>query len=156
LSEDQHSNEQSIWVKVILALLVLMGALLIVSPKSFEGLAELIEGRFKKIDPPIETPIGTGAVATPTPPALDATQADTPVEPGKPSTGPGALENNKTMPLTTPVAPPAPVQSGGATSPLTTAPGATPSNLNPNATVKPSNTGTLQTQPPTLNTPSAQ
>ena len=156
LSEDQHSNEQSIWVKVILAVLVLVGALLIVSPKSFEGLGELIEGGFKKIDPPIETPIGTGTVASPVPPVLDTTQNDTPVEAGKSNTATGALENNKTIPMTSSAVPTPASQLSGPANPLTSTPGATPSSPSSNPTVKPSNSGSLQSQPTPSIPPSAQ
>ncbi len=156
LSEDQHSNEQSIWVKVILAVLVLIGALLIVSPKSFEGLGELIEGGFKKIDPPIETPIGTGTVASPIPPILDTTQNDTPVEAGKANALTGAPEANKTIPVTTSAAAPATLQSSGATAPLTPTPGAAPSGASLNSSAKPNVPGALQTQSTPLTTPPAQ
>ncbi len=84
LSEDQHTQEQSIWVKVILAVLVLMGALLIVAPKSFDGLAEKIEAGFKKADSPVENSPNTSNTTPIAIPALDASQSDTPVELSKP------------------------------------------------------------------------
>jgi hypothetical protein len=83
LSEDQHSNGQSIWLKLILGILVFIGALLIVAPKSLDGFVSLIESRFKKMDSSIDVPANVNIQATQALPVLDATQVDTPVEAAK-------------------------------------------------------------------------
>lgn len=132
--DDQNNNEQSIWGKVILVILVLVGALLIVAPKSFEGLADWVEGRFKKTETSSEAT--SNGNATPTAiPALDASQNDTPVELAKPSInaqdGTKPAPPSMPTPVVTPSVPltaPAPAQqSSNATIPTTAVPSANPS-----------------------------
>jgi transcriptional regulator with XRE-family HTH domain len=143
LSEDQHTQEQSIWVKVILAILVLMGALLIVAPKSFDGLAEKIEAGFKKADSPVENSPNTSNTTPIAIPALDASQSDTPVELSKPLSNPqepakpapAMNSSSPALPLApttsavsaTPSAALAPSQQSNASIPTTAVPSANPS-----------------------------
>lgn len=97
LSEDQHSNGQSIWLKLTLGILVFIGALLIVAPKSLDGFVGLIESRFKKMDSSIDVPANVNIQATQALPVLDTTQVDTPVEAAKAVNSTG-LDMNKAPP----------------------------------------------------------
>ena len=97
MSEDQHSNGQSIWLKLTLGILVFIGALLIVAPKSLDGFVGLIESRFKKMDSSIDVPPNVNIQATQALPVLDTTQVDTPVEAAKAVNSTG-LDMNKAPP----------------------------------------------------------
>jgi len=118
LSEDQSANGQSVWVKLILGILVFMGALLIVAPKSLDGLVGLIEGGFKKMGSSIEPPSNPNIQPAIAPPVLDTTQVDTPVESAK-AVGKGLDTNNIPLSSTAP-APisPIPVVNSSISSPV--------------------------------------
>lgn len=105
LSEDQHSNGQSIWLKLTLGILVFIGALLIVAPKSLDGFVGLIESRFKKMDSSIDVPANVNIQATQALPVLDTTQVDTPVEAAKAVNSTG-LDMNKAPPSSSSPSPP--------------------------------------------------
>lgn len=105
LSEDQHSNGQSLWLKLILGILVFIGALLIVAPKSLDGFVGLIESRFKKMDSSIDVPANVNIQATQALPVLDTTQVDTPVEAAKAVNSTG-LDMNKAPPSSSSPSPP--------------------------------------------------
>jgi len=144
LSEDQHTNEQSVWVKVILGVLVLMGALLIVAPKSFDGVAEMLEGGLKKADAPVDASPNPNSTLPAQVPALDASQNDTPVEVGKSNvTNSNAVEVSKPPSAVTPVLPSAPIQPNNVTLPTTAVPSSNPSLGN----AVPSTTQKVQPQP---------
>jgi len=102
LSEDQSANGQSVWVKLILGILVLIGALLIVAPKSLDGLVGLIESGFKKMGSSIEPASNPNIQPAIAPPVLDTTQVDTPVEPAK-AVGKGLDTANTPSSSTAPV-----------------------------------------------------
>jgi len=118
LSEDQSPNGQSVWVKLILGILVFIGALLIVAPKSLDGLVGLIEGGFKKMGSSIEPPSNPNIQPAIAPPVLDTTQVDTPVESAK-AVGKGLDTNNIPLSSTAP-APisPIPVVNSSISSPV--------------------------------------
>ena len=164
LSEDQHPQEQSIWIKVILAVLVFIGALLIVAPKTFDDLAEKIEGGFKKVETPQESSTNSTNTAPMTVPALDASQSDTPVEPSKPvSTSPEAVKPTPAVPSAapplpqsstsspaSPATPVAPSQSGLTSIPTTAVPSANAGlgNSQSSANQKPQNSPSVSNPAP--------
>ena len=117
LSEDQHSNGQSVWLKLILGILVFIGALLIVAPKSLDGFVSLIESRFKKMDSSIDVPANANIQATQVLPILDTTQLDTPVEAAKAVNSSGLDMNKAPSSSIPPSSSPSPAVSPTNTSP---------------------------------------
>lgn len=157
LSEDQSANGQSVWVKLILGILIIMGALLIVAPKSLDGLVGLIEGGFKKMGSSIEPPSNPNIQPAIAPPIFDTTQVDTPVESAK-AVGKGLDTNNIPSSSTAPVPiSPIPVVNSSISSPVLPSGNAqvNGSTSSPVKTPVPS-TAQVQQAPATTTTPPGQ